>query len=113
MGERVADEEISQDRDYAAIGREVLEGLGVEDPDELGSISLNFGGDCVGTLAEAVGRHRTTLGEDAIETISAALKDGVDPVEAIAQDRSFKRSIVRDENGAIVKSTSGEELKKN
>ena len=106
--------ETAAEADFEQIGRKILEQLGVEDP-TFGNIAMSAGdpeGMCVGTLAEAVGRH------DAVRTtvtwiVEDAHKRGVDPEEAAKQHPLFDPYLAKDEAGVSFKVGSSEELKKN
>ncbi len=101
--------------DYEAMGREMLRGMGIDDPD-FGSIAVSAGdpeGKCVGTMAEAVARH-TMVRESLQEIAEDARKSGTSIEEEMTQDRTFKRLLLRDEEtGGLARVGSSEELKKN
>lgn len=101
--------------DYDAIGREMLRGMGIDDP-SFGDIAVSAGDDegkCVGTMAEAVARHEMVRGS-LTEIAEDARSKGVSVEKEMMEDRTFKRFLIRDEEtGEIAKVMSPEDLKKN
>lgn len=101
--------------DYEAIGRQALIEMGIEDP-TFGSIAVTTGdakGVCVGTMAEAVGRHGFVR-ESLKEIVEEARADNIGVEEAMLKDRTFKKTLMQDEaTGELLKVGSAAELKKN
>jgi hypothetical protein len=107
-------QEAAQPVDYEQIGRQILEDMGVEDP-SFGNLAVSAGdpeGKCVGTLAEAVGRHEALRSNVAL-IVEQAQRDGQDPEEAAKNNPFFNPYLAKNSDSKPYKVQSTEELKKN
>ena len=122
-GEGFRDEREDAPVDYQALGLEILskmgpdgrEALGIERAADLGSLAVSAGdpeGNCVGTLAEAVGRHGAVRANVEL-IVQDAIQRDVDPGEAALANPFFNPYIAKDEKGQPFRVEPGEDVKKN
>jgi hypothetical protein len=112
-GETASEIAVSE-AEYAAKGQELLAEMGVTDL-SFGALGVSAGdpeGRCVGTLAEAVGRHEAFRANVRI-IVADALTRGVSPEEAAKENPFFSPYLAKDAQGEPFHVSSSEEVKKN